>query len=323
MEQSQTLPSAIPVPPVPAAPHEELAHRAAKYARHTVTDSTTRAYEKDWPDFAGWCTVKELVALPATPATVGMHLTSLADRLAVATLTRRLAAISTKHRLAGHQIDTKAPQIHDLMRGIRREHGTAQRRVAPATTPLVQAMVATCDESLIGRRDRALLLVGFAAALRRSELVVLNVAEFSFVSRGMTVLVARSKTVQEQAGQSIGVVQTGTATCPVATLQGWLAAAKIEDGRVFRRINRHGQLGPALSDQSVALIVKRRAAMIGRKASDFSGHSLRAGLATAAASFGLEERVSMRQTRHVGVTVRRYTRDGELFLQNASGRVGL
>jgi integrase len=109
----------------------------------------------------------------------------------------------------------------------------------------------------------------------------------------------------------------------VATLQGWLAAAKIEDGRVFRRINRHGQLGPALSDQSVALIVKWRAAMIGRKASDFSGHSLRAGLATAAASFGIEECVIMRQTRHVGVTVRRYIRDGELFLQNASGRVGL
>ena len=318
-----TLPAAIPVPPVPAAPLEELAHRAAGYASRTVTDSTIKAYEKDWLDFAGWCDRHHLAALPASPATVGVYLTSLADRLAVATLTRRLAAISTKHRLAGHQIDTKAPQIHDLMRGIRREHGTAQRRVAPATTSVMQAMVATCDDSMIGRRDRALLSVGFAAALRRSELVALNVADFAFVSQGMTVVVARSKTDQEQAGQSIGVVQTGTATCPVAALQSWLVAAKIEDGRVFRRINRHGQLGPALSDQSVALIVKRRAAMTGRKASDFSGHSLRAGLATAAASFGVEERVIMRQTRHVGVTVRRYIRDGELFLQNASGRVGL
>ena len=92
---------------------------------------------------------------------------------------------------------------------------------------------------------------------------------------------------------------------------------------MFRRINRHGQLGPALSDQSVALIVKRRAAMTGRQAREFSGHSLRAGLATAAASSGVEEHVVMRQTRHVGVTVRRYIRDNELFLQNASGRVGL
>ena len=322
MKQTQTLPAEIPVPLLPAAPLEELAHRAAGYARRTVTDSTTKAYETDWSDFAGWCDRNNLVALPATPATVGLYLTSLVDRLKVATLTRRLAAISTRHRLAGHRIDTKAPEIHDVLRGIRREHGTAQRRVAPATTDVMQAMVATCDESMIGRRDRALLLVGFAAALRRSELVALNVADVAFVPQGMTVLVARSKTDQEQAGQSIGV-QTGTKTCPVAALQSWLAAAKIEDGRVFRRINRHGQLGPALSDQSVALVVKRRAAMIGREANEFSGHSLRAGLATAAAAFGVEERVIMRQTRHVGVTVRRYIRDGELFLQNASGRVGL
>ena len=136
---------------------------------------------------------------------------------------------------------------------------------------------------LIGRRDHALLLVGFAAALRRSELVALNVADIAFVPQGMTVHVARSKTDQEQAGQSIGVVQTRTATCPAAALQSWLAAAKIEDGRVFRRINRHGQLGPALSDQSVAQIVKRRATMTGRKVSDFSGRSLRAGPVTAAA----------------------------------------
>lgn len=231
--------------------------------------------------------------------------------------------ISPNNALYDTEKRPKAPQIHDVMRGIRREHGTAQRRVAPATTVVMQAMVATCDEFMIRRRDRALLLVGFAAALRRSELVALNVADVAFVPQGMTVLVARSKTDQEQAGQSIGVVQTGTATCPVAALQSWLAAAKIEDGRVFRRINRHGQLGPALSDQSVALIVKRRAAMIGREANEFSGHSLRAGLATAAASFGVEERVIMRQTRHRSVTVRRYIRDGELFLQNASGRVGL
>jgi integrase len=277
MEHPTALPAAIPVPPLPAAPLEDLAHRAAGYASRTVTDATTRAYDKDWLDFAGWCASKNLGALPATPVTVGMYLASLADRLKVATLTRRLAAISTRHRLAGHQIDTKAPQIHDLMRGIRREHGTAQRRVKPATTDVMQAMVETCDESLLGRRDRALLLVGFAAALRRSELVALNVADVSFVPQGITVRVARSKTDQEQAGQVVGVVQTGRKTCPVAALQSWLAAAKLADGRVFRRINRHGQLGAALSDQSVALIVKRRAAMIGREAGEFSGHSLRAG----------------------------------------------
>ena len=131
------------------------------------------------------------------------------------------------------------------------------------------------------------------------------------------------KPTENRPGKIIGVVQSGKANCPVAALQSWLVAAEIADGRVFRRINRHGQFGPALSDQSVVVIVKPWAAMIGREASDYSGDSLSAALATTAASFGFEERVIMRQTRHVGVTVRRYIRDGEHFLQNAPGRVGL
>ncbi|MGI4939979.1 MAG: hypothetical protein ACRYHQ_05355 [Janthinobacterium lividum] len=99
--------------------------------------------------------------------------------------------------------------------------------------------------------------------------------------------------------------------------------AKITDGRVFRSVNRHGGVGAALSDQSVALIIRKRAGLVGLNAREFAGHSLRAGLATAAAASGVEERLIMRQTRHTGLTVRRYIRDGEVFLGNASGRVGL
>jgi hypothetical protein len=140
-----------PAPPLPAALSlDDLAERAAGYARQTSAAATRRAYAKDWADFERWCAAAGLAALPAAPATVGTYLASLAGRLAVATLTRRLAAITTAHRLAGHRLDSRDPAIHDLMRGIRRAHGTAQRRAAPATTGVVQAMAATCDASLIG-----------------------------------------------------------------------------------------------------------------------------------------------------------------------------
>jgi integrase len=317
---THVIPAAGETPPPALA---ELAHRAADYARQTSAASTRAAYAKDWRDFENWCAAMHLDALPAAPATVGTYLADLAGRLAVATLTRRLAAISTAHRLAGHRLDTRHPAIHDLMRGIRRAHGTRQRRVAPATTTVVQAMAATCDDSLLDLRDRALLLLGFAAALRRGEIVALDASDIAVVAEGLRIAVRRSKMDQDGAGELVGVVRTGTATCPVAAVQAWLAAAAITEGRAFRAVDRHGRVGAALSDQTVALIVKRRAALVGLDATDFAGHSLRAGLATAAATNGVEERIIMRQTRHVGTTVRRYIRDGEMFVGNASGRVGL
>ncbi len=302
---------------------DELADKAAGYARQTSAAATQKAYAKDWANFTAWCAAMGLKPLPATPAVVGTYLTALADTLAVATLTRRLAAISTQHRLAGHRLDTRHPAIHDLMRGIRRQHGTAQRRVAPATTTVVQALADSCNASMTGLRDRALLLLGFAAALRRAELVALTVADIAVVAEGLRIGIRRSKADQEAAGEVVGVVRTGSASCPVVSLQAWLTAAGIAEGPVFRSINRHGRIGPALSDQSVALIVKQRARLIGLDPATFSGHSLRAGLATAAATHGVEERTIMRQTRHVGSSVRRYIRDGEVFVGNASGRVGL
>ena len=276
-----------PATAVPAL--ADLAARAAGYARQTSAASTRAAYARDWADFSGWCVAMGLDPLPATPAVVGTYLTHLAERLAVATLGRRLAAISTAHRLAGQRLDTRHPAIRDLMRGIRRQHGTAQRRVAAATTGVVLAMIGSCGTSLLDLRDRALLLLGFAAALRRSELVALHVADVAVVAEGLRITLVRSKTDQEGAGAAIGVVRTGSATCPVAAVQAWLVAAAISDGKLFRSINRHGRIGAGLTDQSVALVVKKRAKLVGLEAGDFSGHSLRAGLATSAAAADVEE----------------------------------
>jgi integrase len=300
------------------------AAQAKAYAQAAMAPNTSRAYRTDWADFQGWCDAVPTGALPATPVIVGTYLADRAETLAVATLERRLAAVATAHRLAGHQLDTRHPAIRDVMRGIRNIHGTAQRGAAPATTVVIKAMVDSCGEGLLGLRDRALLLIGFAGALRRSELVALTWDDLAEEADGLRITIRRSKTDQEGEGQMVGILRTGTPTCPVAALQAWREAVQHSDGPVFRSVDRHGWVGTSLSDRAVALIVKRRAEVAGLDPALFSGHSLRAGLATSAAAAGLEERDIQRQTRHRSVEqLRTYIREGSLFRANVTGGVGL
>src|SRR3954451_15074406 len=195
-------------------------------------------------------------------------------------------------------------------------------------------MVATLGTDMIGIRDRALLLLGFAGAFRRSELVGLDVdaadatraGHIEIGRAGITVRLMRSKTDQEGQGQAIGIpFGAKPATCPVRAVQAWIKAAGIQSGPLFRSVNRHGQVSAErLSDKGVALVVKRCAEAAGLDPRVFAGHSLRAGLATSAAMAGVEERVIMSQTRHPSTTmVRRYIREGSLFRENAAGKVGL
>lgn len=298
--------------------------QARAYASEAIAEATRRAYRGDWLCFSTWCVENGTSPLPATPETVGGYLAKKAETLRVATLERRLASIATAHRLAGHQLDTRHPGIRDVLRGIRRQHGSAQRQAAPATVDMVKAMVGTCDGSVIGLRDRALLLAGFAGAFRRAELVALDAEDMEEVTEGIRITVRRSKSDQDGEGQVVGISRTGSETCPVEALAAWRTAAGITEGRLFRSVDRHGRVGGSLSDKAVALIVKRRAEAAGLDPQRFSGHSLRAGLATSAAAAGAEERDIQRQTRHRSVTVlRRYIRDGELFRRNVSGNVGL
>jgi integrase len=144
------------------------------------------------------------------------------------------------------------------------------------------------------------------------------------VAEGVKLSIARSKTDQEAAGQVVGVVATGTQTCPVAALRTWLAAADIIDGAVFRAIDRHGRIATGLSDRAIALIVKRRVAAANIDPTGYSAHSLRAGCATEAAARGVEERDIGRHTRHRSIVVLRgYIRAGTVFVNNASARLGL
>lgn len=304
-----------------------LAAEAAAYAAQARAAATLRAYRADWRDFAAWCQERQTSALPAAPDTVALYITDLARTRAVSTIRRRLASIAQAHRAQGLESPTGAPVVRQVLRGIRRAKGVAPRQKAAADLAVIRAMVATLDESLQGLRDRAILLLGFAGAFRRSELARLTVADLEFVSEGVIVTLRRSKTDQEGAGAVKGIPYgANPATCPVRALRAWLDASGITAGPLFRSVWKGGRrLRPrALPDRAIAEVVKRAAAAAGYDPARFSGHSLRAGLATAAAAAGVEERAIMEQTGHTTTrTVRRYIRRGALFRNNAAARVGL
>jgi integrase len=190
----------------------------------------------------------------------------------------------------------------------------------------IQRRLNATDAALIGARDRALILLGFAGACRRSELVALDVTDLAFSRDGLTVTLRRSKADQEAQGRKIGIPYgSNPETCPVRTLQAWLEAAAVTSGPVFRSLTRHGHLQvDRLAPVDVARIVKKLAERAGLDPAKYAGHSLRAGHATSAAIAGASERSIMNQTGHRSVQmVRRYIRDGNLFRENSAGKLGL
>jgi integrase len=239
---------------------------------------------------------------------------------------RRLNAIAEAHKAAGLESPAHNAIVVGTMKGIRRTKDTAPAQKAAALTADIRTMVEAVDPGLIGLRDRALILLGFAGAFRRSELVGLDAADCAFAKDGLVVTLRRSKTDQEGAGRKVGIPYGANPdTCPVRTMQEWIEQAGVTDGPVFRSINRHGQVQPGrLSGIDVARVVKKLVQRSGLDAAKYAGHSLRAGHATAAAIAGASERSIMNQTGHRSVQmVRRYIRDGSLFRENSAGKLGL
>ncbi len=315
----------LPIPHA-TAPLAAPLDRLAELVNETTPTNTKRAYASDWQHFTAWCEAHALPSLPAAPATVVAYLLDLAEHYKLSTIERRLASIGKAHRVAQQSDPTKNEPIHLAMKALRRKLGRAQTQKAPAITETVRAMLGTLDTSRAGLRDRALLLVGFAGAFRRSELVGLDVSDLRFVAGGVEVTLRTSKTDQEGQGITKGLpLGQNAATCPVRALRAWLAAAELVSGALFRPIDRHGNVkGARLSSSAVARIVKRCAGAAGLDPADYAGHSLRAGLATAAAAAGVSERSIMSQTGHKSeAMVRRYIRRGSLFSDNAAGKVGL
>jgi integrase len=241
-----------------------------------------------------------------------------------------LNAIAEAHKAAGLESPTHNAIVRNTMKGIRRTLGTAPVQKAAALTDEIRTMVEAAGDGAIGARDRALILLGFAGAFRRSELVRLDVADCAFGKDGLTVTLRRSKVDQEGAGRKVGIPYgSNPETCPVRTMLAWIETAGIGAmdgaGPVFRSINRHGHIGQGrLSGIDVARVVKKLADRTGLDSAKYAGHSLRAGHATSAARAGASERSIMNQTGHRSVQmVRRYIRDGSLFRENSAGKLGL
>lgn len=300
--------------------------QANEYIANAKAKNTIDAYRKDWQDFSQFCEASGLAPLPASTNTLIVYLTTQADTHKVSTLERRIASISQAHQAAGYQTPTSSMEVRALMQGIRRIKGTAQEGKSPAVTSDIKAMINCLSENLLGIRDRALLLVGFAGGFRRSELVALDVEDLEFKREGLVITLRRSKTDQEGQGRKVAIPYGSNCdTCPVRSLQLWIEESGIESGSLFRSVNRHGNLQEGrLSDKAVALVVKRCAESAGLDAAKYSGHSLRAGLATSAAAAGASERAIMNQTGHRSqAMVRRYIREGNLFNDNAAASLGL
>lgn len=285
------------------------------YLSAAIADNTRKAYRSDLADYYQWGG-----AVPGTPEMVAQYLSFRAQTLSPVTLTRRAVAVSRAHTSCGLSDPAKTDLVRTVLRGIRRKNGQPQRQVQPLLRADLLAITQTLTSTTKGLRDRALLLLGFSAALRRSELVALDCADIEFVNDGLIVHQRRSKTDQDGVGRKIGVPYGRTSACPVRALKAWLEHAHIESGPIFRNIRKGGAIGNRLSDHAVARIVKTHAQAVGLNADQFSGHSLRAGLITSAAQAGISTNKIMATSGHRSIQmVNRYIRDANLFTNNAGG----
>ena len=308
----------IDAAPLPAVVQAEI-DAAQAFALAEKSLATRRAYKGDFRHFAGWCADRGASPMPAVPALVAAYLSSLATAGAKAsTIGRRAAAIRYAHRLAGHESPTNVETVKATLRGIRREIGTAKVQKAPATADRIADMVRGIPDTLIGKRDRALLLLGFAGAFRRSELVALTVADLIDADGGLRVVIRHSKTDQEGQGQEIAIPH-GARLRPVEAVRAWLAAAGITEGPIFRSVGKGGRVAAeGLSDRSVAAVVKCHAERAGFDPADYAGHSLRAGFLTTGAEAGASVFKLMEVSRHKSVdTLRGYVRRPDLFRDHA------
>lgn len=312
-----------------------LIEQALDYASQSKSKNTQIAYAKDWACFDTWCYSKGLTSLPCLPQTLALYLTDKSSLLKVSSLQRRLVSIKQKHQEQGITLDLVS--IQEIWRGIKRAKGTHQQGKSPLLNTDLKQIVRQLPSTPIAIRDKALLLLGFTGGFRRSELVSLHIEDLEFSAHGLLVHLKKSKTDQEGQGRQIGILYGAfKESCPIRSLQEWISILNRATGPLFCSINRHAQLSSnPLLDLEVARIVKKRVyeSLIRQGYTDedakqectkFSGHSLRSGLVTSAASAGLPEHMIMRQTGHKrSDTLRKYIRMGNVFTENVSGKLGL
>jgi integrase len=322
--------TALTALPAALTPAGEAALAAAQaLAQQATAAATLRAYRTDWTHFSQWCAAHGFVAVPAAPATVGAYLASLAGSYAPTTIRRRLSALGKMHRFNDLPWNPAHRDIQGPLQGVLRTHGRPVQKAAALTLPMLRQLLATCDRSARGRRDRALLLFGFVGALRRSELVALRVEDVALVADGLQLRIRRGKTDQAGQGAEIGLPRgRHVETCPMRALEAWQAVARRKAGPLFRRISTGGGIGDtALHPDAVRQILAHRVAMAGIAVDGFdrlSAHALRVGFITEAYDKGVRDEDIMRHTRHRDLrTMRGYVQRAGLVRESPARKLDL
>jgi integrase len=309
---------------------------AASYARDAIAPATQAAYARDWDGFAAWCVAHHVDPdeLPIDPVVVAAYLGSLATTIGSSALRGRVAAIAYHHRRRGFVFVSSHPVIRETLSGIARRHVKPVRPAAALTSVEVKRLIASCVEDLRGLRDRALFLVGFAGAFRRSELVGIDYRHLRFEATCVVIHLPHSKADQEGKGVDVTLprmrnAETGVAseTCPVRALEAWLRRAKIKRGSVFRAISVHGHLEDRLTARGVHTILRHRAGLAKLTVHEnerLSPHGLRAGLITEAYLAGAPDEQVAGHTRHADLrTMRGYRRRARITGDNPARLVDL
>ena len=299
--------------------------------KSSKSENTIRAYKSDFNDFGLFCAQNGFKSLPTEPKIVSLYLTHLSTKdCKMSTLKRRLVSIGVIHKLKGYYLDTKHPSIIENILGIKRRKGSAQYGKKPLLISNLKLIINVIDQSKSEKinqlRDRSIILIGFSGGFRRNEIVSLNYDDLEFVSEGLKITLRKSKTDQFGEGSLKGLPYFDNPNyCPVISLQKWLNISKIKSGPLFRRFIKGSKLSEKrLTDQTVALIIKKYLELAGMDSRNFSGHSLRSGFATSAAESGAEERSIMAMTGHKSTEmVRRYIKEANLFKNNALNKIKL
>ena len=299
--------------------------------QNSKANNTIRAYKSDFTDFGLFCAQNGFKSLPSEPKIVSLYLTHLSTKdIKMSTLKRRLVSIGIVHKLKGHYLDTKHPSIIENIMGIKRRKGSIQKGKKPILINDLKNIINVIDkqknEEIKKIRDRSIILIGFSGGFRRNEIVSLDLEDLDFVPEGIKITIKKSKTDQFGEGSLKGIPYFDNSQyCPVLSLKKWIETSNINSGPLFRRFSKGSKLtNNRLTDQTVALIIKKYLNLAAINSKNYSGHSLRSGFATTAAESGAEERSIMAMTGHKSAEmVRRYIKEANLFKNNALNKIKL
>ena len=305
-----------------------LGKEALDLAANSLKPATRKAYQADWDQFALWCESNGIDSLPAEPAAICLYIAEIQHKLKVSSITRALTSIGVIHALKGLENPVKTPQVKTVLTGLKKKKGMRPDKATPIGFADLQKMISLCPPSMVGLRDAAILAIGWGGALRRAEICALNFRDLALSSEGIAVTIRQSKNDPQGRGRVVAIPRAPKGRfCLVSKIENWID--RLEKSRskgdktqaIFRRLGSQGRqffsaVGPRLSPRSVALIVSKYAALVGLHG-DFSGHSLRRGLATEAARAGAPQWAIKQHTGHASSDqLNEYIEAGRLFIDS-------